>query len=48
MKQDSSINDILTAQNRILAITNAVVSSTSKENTKNKFDIENESYTICR
>ena len=48
MNQDSSINSIKKAQNITQAITNTEVSSISKENTKNKSDIENEGNTICR
>ena len=47
MNQDSSINNI-TAQNITQAITNTDVPPTSKENTKNKSHIENESNTVCR
>ena len=48
MNHDSSINIIPTAQDKTLAIKNADVASRTKENTKNKSDIENESNTICR
>ena len=43
MNHDSSINIIPTAQDKTLAINNADVASRTKENTKNKSDIENES-----
>ena len=46
MNQDSPINSILTARNITQTITNIDVPSTSKENTKNKLYIENESNTI--
>ena len=48
MNQDSSINSITKAQNITQAITNTEVPPISKENTKNKSDIENEGITICR
>ena len=48
MDQDSTINNITTAQNIIQAITNTEVPPAPKENTKNKSDIENEVNTICR
>ena len=48
MNQDSSINSITKAQNTTQAITNTDVPPISKENTKNKSDIENEGNTICR
>ena len=48
MNQDSSINSITKAQNITQAITNTDVPPISKENTKNKSDIENEGNTICR
>ena len=48
MNHDSSINIIPTAQDKTLAINNADVASRTKENTKNKSDIENESNTICQ
>ena len=41
MNQDSSINNITTAQNITQAITNTDVPPTSIENTKNKSDTEN-------
>ena len=47
MNQDSSINNIRTAQNITQTITNRDVPPTSKENIKSKSDIKNESYTIC-
>ena len=47
MNQDSSINSIAKAQNITRAITNNEVRPTSKENTKNKHDIENEG-NICQ
>ena len=40
MNQDSTINNITTAQNITQAITNTDVPPTSKENTKNKSDID--------
>ena len=46
MNQDSPINSIAKAQNITRAITNNEVRPTSKENTKNKYDIENEGNTI--
>ena len=46
MNQDSSINSIAKAQDITQAITNNEVRPTSKENTKNKYDIENEGNTI--
>ena len=48
MNQDFSINSITKSQNIKQAITNTDVSPISKENTKNKSDIENEDDTICR
>ena len=48
MNQESSINSIAKAQNITQAITNNEVRPTSKENTKNKYDIENEGNTICQ
>ena len=48
MNQDSSINSITKAQNITQAITNTDVPPISKENTKNKSDIENEGNTICQ
>ena len=48
MNQDSTINNITTAQNITQPITNTDVPPTSKENTKNKSDIENKFNTICR
>ena len=48
MNQDSSINSITKAQNIKQAITDTDVPPTSKENAKNKPDIENEGNTICR
>ena len=47
MNQDSSINNITTAQNITQTITNRDVPPTSKENIKSKPDIKNESNTIC-
>ena len=47
MNQDSSINSIAKAQNITRAITNNEVRPTSKENTKNKHNIENEG-NICQ
>ena len=47
MNQDSSINSITKAQNITQAITNTDVPPISKENTKNKSNIENEGNTIC-
>ena len=47
MNQDSSINSIAKAQNITRAITNNEVRPPSKENTKNKHDIENEG-NICQ
>ena len=47
MNQGSTINNITTAQNIKQAITNTDVPPTSKGNTKNKSDIENECNTIC-
>ena len=41
MNQDSKIKNITKAQNTTQAITNTDVPPTSKENTKNKSDIEN-------
>ena len=46
MNQDSSVNNITIAITQ--AITNTDVPLTSKENTKNESNIENESNTICR
>ena len=48
MNQNSSINSITKAQNITQDITNTDVPATSKENTKNKSDIENEGNTICQ
>ena len=48
MNQDSKIKNITKAQNTTQAITNTDVPPTSKENTKNKSDIENEGNTICQ
>ena len=48
INQDSSINSVTKAQDITQTITNTEVPPTSKENTKNKSDIENESNTICR
>ena len=48
MNQDSAINIITTAQNLTQAITNTDVPPTSTGNTKNKFNIENKSNTICQ
>ena len=48
MNQDSSINNITKAQNITQAITNTHVPPKSKENTKNKSDIENEGNTTCQ
>ena len=48
MNQGSSINSITKAQNITQAITNTDVPPISKENTKNKSNIENEGNTICR
>ena len=48
MNQDSSINSITKAQNITQAITNTDVPPKSKENTKNKSDIENEGNTTCQ
>ena len=48
INQDSSINSITKAQNITEAILNTDVPPTSKENTKNKSDIENGGNTICR
>ena len=45
MNQDSSINSITKAQNIKQAITDTGVPPTSKENAKNKPDIENEGNT---
>ena len=45
--QDSSINNKTTAENITHTITNTDVPPTSKENTKNKSNIENESNAIC-
>ena len=45
--QDSTINNITPAQNTTQDITNTDVPPTSKENTKNKFNIENEGNIIC-
>ena len=47
MNQGSSINSIIKAHNITQAITNLDVPPISKENTKNKSNIENES-NICR
>ena len=47
MNQDSSINNIRTAQNVTQAITNREVPPISNDNTKSKSDIKNESNTIC-
>ena len=47
MNQDSSINSITKVQNPTQAITNTDVPPISKENTKNKSNIENEGNTIC-
>ena len=47
MNQDSSINNITTAQNITQTITNRDVPPTSKENIKSKPHIKNESNTIC-
>ena len=46
MNHDSSINIIPTAQDKTPAINNTDVASRTKENTKNKSNIESES--ICR
>ena len=46
MNQDSSINSITKAQN--ITGYNTDVPPITKENTKNKSDIENEGNTICR
>ena len=48
MNQYSSINSITKAQNITQATTNTDVPPKSKENTKNKSDIENEGNTTCR
>lgn len=48
MNHDSSINIIPTAQDKTAAINNTDVASRTKENTKNKSNIESESNTICR
>ena len=48
MNQDSSINNIRKSQNTTQTITNTHVPPTSKENRKNKSDIENEVNTTCR
>ena len=48
MNEDSTTNNITTAQNISQAITNTDAPPTSKENTKNKSDIENECNTIFR
>ena len=48
MNQDSTINNITTAQNITQVITNTDVPPTFKENTKSKYDIENEYNTICQ
>ena len=48
MNQDSSINSITKVQNITQDITKIDVPPTSKENTRNKFYIENEGNTICR
>lgn len=48
MNHDSSINIIPTAQDKTLAINNTDVASRTKENTKDKSNIESESNTICR
>ena len=48
MNQDSSINSITKAQNIKQAIIDTDVPPTSKENAKNKPDIEYEGNTICR
>ena len=48
MNQESSINSIAKTQNITQAVTNNEVRPTSKENTKNKYDIENEGNTICQ
>ena len=48
MNQNSSINSITKAQNITQDITNTDVPATSKENTKNKSDIENEGNAICQ
>ena len=48
MNQDSSINNIRKSQNTTQTITNTDVPPTSKENRKNKSDIENEANNICR
>ena len=48
MNQYSSINNITTAQNITQIINNTHVAPISKENTKDKSYIENESNTICR
>lgn len=46
MNQDSPINSIPTVHNITQTITNIDIPSTSKENTKNKLYIENESNTV--
>ena len=48
MNQDSSINRITKARNIAHDLTNTDIPPTSKENTKDKSDIENEGNTICR
>ena len=48
MNQGSSINSITKAQDITQAITNTDVPPISKENAKNKSDIENEGNSICR
>ena len=48
MNQDSKIKNITKSQNTTQAITNTYVPPTSKENTKNKSNIENEGNTICQ
>ena len=48
MNQDSPINSIPTVHNITQTITNIDIPSTSKENTKNKLYIENESNTVWR
>ena len=47
MNQDSTINNITTAQNTTQAKTNTDVPPASKVNTRNESDIENEGNTIC-
>ena len=48
MNQNSSINSITKVQNITQDITNTDVPPTSKENKKNKSNIENEGNTICQ